>query len=127
VSGPPPAAFRFYLDEDVPRAAAGAARALGLDVVSADELGPVPAPDAEHLARAAAVGRIVVTYNRDDYLELTRDAFAAGRPHAGLLILLRRLPREPGRVAHALQGWAAEAAATWGPPPLQAYGVDFVR
>ena len=118
----PPPGFRFYLDEDVPPTAAG----LGLDAVSAYHAGPVPRPDAEHLAAAAADGRVVVTYNRDDFLACTRDAFAAGWPHAGVVILTRKLPRDPARVAHALVRWAERAAATYGPPPLQPYPVDFV-
>lgn len=121
---PPP--YRFYLDEDVPKDAATIGRSLGLDVVSADAIGPLPRPDVEHLAIAAADGRIVVTYNRDDFLEATRDAFAAGRPHAGLLILTHKLPRDAARVAHALLRWAVAAPQRHGPPPLQPYMVDFL-
>jgi predicted nuclease of predicted toxin-antitoxin system len=117
--------FRFYLDEDVPAGAAEVARGLGLDVVSAREVGPTPQPDGVHLALAAAQGRIVVSYNRDDFIELTRDAFAAGRPHAGVLILTHKLPRDGARVAHALLRWAAGAAERFG-PPLQPYLVDFL-
>lgn len=118
--------FRFYLDEDVPPSAAEAGRRLGLDVVSAYHVGPVPRPDADHLAAAAADGRIVVTYNRDDFLACTRDAFAAGWPHAGVVILTRKLPRDPARVAHALARWAERAVRAYGPPPMQPYTVDFV-
>lgn len=124
--GEPLLQFRFYLDEDVPPNAAVVGRGLGVDVVSAYHEGPVPRPDADHLATAAADGRIVVTYNRDDFLACTRDAFAAGRPHAGVLILTRKLPRDPARVAHALARWAERAVRTFGAPPLQAYTVDFV-
>jgi hypothetical protein len=118
--------YRFYLDEDVPKSAATIGRALGLDIVSADEVGPIPQPDTEHLAIAAADGRIVVTYNRDDFLEATRDAFAAGLAHAGVLILTHRLPREGARVAHALVRWSMAAPKRYGPPPLQPYAVDFL-
>ena len=123
---PPPTAFRFYLDEDVPKDAAVVGAGLGLDIVSAYHVGPVPRPDAEHLAAAAAAGRIVVTYNRDDFLQCTRDAFASGRPHAGVLILTRKLPRDAARVAHALARWVERAEHTFGPPPLQPYTVDFL-
>jgi hypothetical protein len=124
---PQPPAYRFYLDEDVPKDAAVVGAGLGLDVVSAYHVGPTPRPDAEHLAAAAAAGRIVVTYNRDDFLQCTRDAFAAGLPHAGVVILTRKLPRDPARVAHALARWAEQATLTYGPPPpLQPYTVDFL-
>jgi predicted nuclease of predicted toxin-antitoxin system len=123
---PPPPAYRFYLDEDIPATAATAARGLGLDAVHASDIDPTPRPDHAHLAAAAAAGRIVVTYNRDDFLALTRDAFAAGRPHAGLIILTHKLPRTAARVAHALHRWAVAAAVTYGPPPLQPYAVIFL-
>lgn len=89
-------------------------------------MGPVPRPDAEHLAVAAADGRIVLTYDRDDLIACTRGAFAAGWPHAGGLILTRKLPRDPARVAHALAPWVTKAEATCGPPPLPPYSIDFV-
>lgn len=114
------AAHRFYLDEDVPTSAAVVGRGPGLDVVAAREQGPTPRPDPEHLAAAAADGRAVVTYNRDDFITATRDAFAAGKPHAGVLILTRKLPRDPARVAHALLRWSRER------PPLPPYGIDFL-
>lgn len=110
----------FYLDEDIPRSAAKVGRGLGLDVVSALEAGPTPRPDVEHLAAAAAQGRILVSYNRDDFIEITRDAFAAGKPHAGVLILTRKLPRDPARIAHALLRWAS------GGRRLQSYEIDFL-
>jgi hypothetical protein len=118
--------YRFYLDEDIPVKAAVVARGLALDAVHATERGPTPRPDIEHAAAAAGDRRIVVTYNRDDFLSLTRDAFASGRAHAGLIILTHRLPRDPARIAHALRRWAQAAPLTWGPPPLQPYAVDFL-
>lgn len=118
--------FRFYLDENVPKGAAKVARSLGLDVVSADEVGPISRPAAEHLATAAADGRIVVTYNRNDFIEATRDAFAAGHAHAGVVILTPRLPSENARIAHALVRWAQAAEGRFGPPPMQAYAIDFI-
>lgn len=123
---PQPPAFRFYLDDDVPTGAAVVGEGLGLDIVSAYQVGPTSRPDCDHLATAAAEGRIVVTYNRDDFLRCTHDAFAAGLPHAGILILTRKLPRDPARLAHALARWVANAESTFGPPPLQRYTVDFV-
>lgn len=121
-----PAAARFYLDEDVPHAAAAIGAALGLDVVPArDAQASLPQDDHVHLHAAAVNARVMVTYNRDDFVVATRDAFAAGAPHAGLLILTRKLPRDPGRIAHALERWVARrgAAGLW---PMQAYEVDFL-
>ncbi len=116
---------RFYLDEDVPHAAADVGAALGLDVLPAkDGQSSLPQDDPIHLETAARDRRIMVTYNRNDFLLATRDAFGSGRPHAGLLILTHKLPRDPTRVAHALARWAGQRKeqGTW---PMQAYEVDF--
>jgi predicted nuclease of predicted toxin-antitoxin system len=112
--------WRFYLDEDVPPSAAEIGRALGLDVVAVREAGHLGWPDAEHLAWAAARSRIVVTYNRNDFLELTRSALAAGKPHAGVLVVVSTVPRRDTVIAHALQRFSADRS------PLQAYEVQFL-
>jgi hypothetical protein len=117
---------RFYLDEDVPHATSEVGAALGLDVFAARDAQPsLPRDDPVHLRSAAEDRRILVTYNRNDFLVATRDAFATGGPHAGLLILTRRLPRDPARVAHALQRWVEKRRAE-GAWPMQSYEVDFV-
>jgi len=101
-----PAPLRYLLDEDVHPEAAAAARALGLDVVSAHEMGRRGRTDFDQLRLAAADGRILVTRNRDDYIALTVEAFRAGDPHHGVLILPHTLPNsEPGRIARALAAW----------------------
>lgn len=115
-----PAAHRFYLDEDVPPAAAKIARGMGLDVVATVEVGTLSRTDPEHLAIAAADRRVVVTYNIRDFLKHTMDFFAAGRPHSGVLGLMPSLPRDGAAVAHALQSWSANR------PPLQPYEVQFL-
>jgi hypothetical protein len=117
---------RFYLDEDVPHQAAGLGAALGLDIVAAVQVQPsLPQPDELHLATAAGDGRVMVTYNRDDFLLATHEAFAQGKPHRGLVILTRRLPREPARVAHALRRWV-DSRAERGAFPPQDYEVDWI-
>lgn len=115
-----PAGHRFYLDEDVSPSAAKIARAMGLDVVAAVEVGPLPRTDPEHIALAAAEGRAVVTYNRDDFLEYTIDFFAAGKPHAGVLVVVRSIPRDGAAVAHALERWCGERT------PLQPYELQYL-
>ena len=112
--------WRFYFDEDVPPSAAQIGRALGLDVVAVAEVGHLGWPDVEHLAWAAAQRRTVVTYNRDDFVELTRTALAAGKPHAGVLVVVSTVPRQGAAVAHALQRFSAVR------PPLQDYEIQFL-
>jgi hypothetical protein len=120
----PPEALRYLLDEDVHPEAAAAARGLGLNVVSVHEVGRSGLSDAEQLRFAAADGRVFVTRNRDDYIMLTVEAFRAGAPHAGLLILPYTLSnRRPADVAHALQRWH-EGRRDSGD---MAYRIDFVK
>jgi predicted nuclease of predicted toxin-antitoxin system len=112
--------WRFYLDEDMPASAAHIGRSLGLDVVATGEVGHTGWPDAEQLDWAAAESRVMVTYNRDDFLELTLSSLAAGKPHAGLLIVVASVPRQGAVIAHALQRLAVDR------PPLQPYEVQFL-
>ena len=117
---------RFYLDEDVPHTVADVGAALGLDHLSAkDAQSCLPQDDPIHLRTAAQDRRILVTYNRNDFLVATRDAFSSGGPHAGLLILTHKLPRDSTRVAHALARWV-EQRKKQGAWPMQPYEVDFL-
>jgi hypothetical protein len=101
-----PAPLRYLLDEDVHPEAAVAARGLGLDIVSVHEVGRRGRSDYHQLRLAAADGRVFVTRNRDDYIMLTVEAFRAGEPHHGVLILPHTLPNtQPGRIARALAAW----------------------
>ena len=121
-----PEAPRFYLDEDVPHTTAEVGADLGLDILSArDAQASLPRDDPVHLRAAAGDGRIMVTYNRNDFLVATRDAFASGEPHAGLLILTHKLPRDPTRIGHALARWVDRRRedGSW---PMQEYEVDFL-
>jgi hypothetical protein len=121
----PEAPGRFYLDEDVPFGTAAVGAGLDLDIVAAkDAQQSLPQDEPVHLQAAATDQRIMVTYNRDDFILATRHAFAADRPHAGILILTRRLPRNPSRVAHALRRWVDSrmAAGRW---PMQSFEIDF--
>ncbi|TVP42575.1 MAG: hypothetical protein EA350_15325, partial [Gemmatimonadales bacterium] len=105
---------------------AGVGRGLGLDILPAKDAHPsLPQDDPVHLRAAAQDRRIMVTYNRDDFLAATHDAFASSAPHAGLLILTHRLPRDPARIVHALARWVEQRqeAGAW---PMQDYEVDFL-
>lgn len=85
----------------------------------------LPQDDYLHLRTAALDGGIVVTYNRNDFLMATKDAFAANAPHAGLLILTHKLPRDPARIAKALQQWVKTRKENEG-WPMQDFEVDFL-
>ncbi|HYH78586.1 MAG TPA: DUF5615 family PIN-like protein, partial [Longimicrobium sp.] len=83
-------------------------------------VGPLPRHDSEHLEIAAKDGRAVVTYNRDDFLELTHAALATGTPHLGVVVVTRKLKRDAPLVAHALKRWCAVR------PAMQPYEVAYL-
>lgn len=116
------ARLAFYLDADLSPKIAEIARGLGLDAVSAHEVGMVEAEDAEQLARAASETRVLLTRNRDDFLQLTLEAYHDRGPHAGLLIVEAVSgAHRHARVAHALARWAR------GRERVEPYSVDWLR
>lgn len=113
--------IKFLLDEDVPPKAAEIARGLGLDAQSVIDLGRTGWSDAQQLAQAAADESVFVTYNRDDFIQLTKRAFQEGDAHTGVVIVPRSIPRhQPARLAHALARWA-KALEEGGDAPVTAY------
>ncbi len=83
-------------------------RGLGLDAVSVHEISRAgrAIPDPEQLRYAADEGRILVTRNRDDFIQHTVEFHREGEPTAGVLIVTGSLPNnKPERIAHALVNW----------------------
>ena len=103
--------MRFLLDEDLPPTVAVIARSLGLDVVSVHDIGRTGLSDEDQLRFAAAETRILITRNRDDFIALTRQAFATNAPHHGVLLVPRSAPNtHPEWIARALAEWVARFA-----------------
>ena len=99
--------LRFLLDEDLPPRVAVIARTFGVDVVSVHEIGRIGLSDEDQLAFAAAESRVLVTRNRDDFIALTRRAYATNAPHHGVLLVPRSVPNtQPERIARAVAAWA---------------------
>src|SRR6266540_3950143 len=73
--------MQLYADEDFPLPVVEELRRLGHDVVTAQEDGRTATPDPDVLARAHALGRAVLTYNRRHYERLHRQ----GNDHSGIL------------------------------------------
>lgn len=71
--------LRFLLDEDLRPRAAEVARGLGLDVLSVHELGRRGIADRDQLRFASEKGRIFLTRNHRDSIELTVEFYRAGR------------------------------------------------
>lgn len=82
--------IRLYLDEDVDVLVARLVRARGFEAVTTVEAGNPGRTDAEQLEHAAAQGLMLLTHNRVDFEKLAGEWLAAARPHAGIIIAVRR-------------------------------------
>lgn len=94
----------YLLDEDVNPQVAEVARGRGLSVESVYEREWDGRSDRAQLKEAARLGRVLVTYNRDDFRQLTVEFFSAQRPHSGVLIIPHTIPdNRPALLAAALK------------------------
>ncbi|HTU89922.1 MAG TPA: DUF5615 family PIN-like protein [Gemmataceae bacterium] len=71
----------LYADEDFALPVVKQLRQLGHDVITVQGDGRTSAPDPDVLARAANLGRVVLTYNRHDFERLHRQ----GAAHCGIV------------------------------------------
>jgi predicted nuclease of predicted toxin-antitoxin system len=93
----------LYLDDDIDHHLARLLRARGVDAICTIEAGTVGRPDQEHLAFAAAQGRVLVSYNFHDYLPIAETWFTAGSGHAGIILSYRQFRRDQlGEAIHLL-------------------------
>jgi predicted nuclease of predicted toxin-antitoxin system len=116
--------MKYLLDEHLSAVSARICRErFGLDAVSVAELGRKQRTDAEQLEFAAAEGRVIVTQDRGDFAELTRQFFAEQRPHAGVLCVPNSLSTDDfAGIAAAIARYDREHPAGMAP-----YMVDWLR
>lgn len=86
--------MKFLFDHDVPDDVGFALVTLGHEVIRLREIAPTTMPDADVIRLAAAQESILISCNRDDFLDL-----ASAVPHAWLVILIRRRTRALERAA----------------------------
>jgi hypothetical protein len=86
---------RLLLDEMISAVVAGQLRGRDRDVEAVSERRELRGlADEDPFEYAQAAERSVVTYNRDDFLELDRRFRSQGRAHSGIVILNpRRFPQ----------------------------------
>jgi predicted nuclease of predicted toxin-antitoxin system len=109
--------MKFYLDEDLSTRIAEILRKLGVDGKSAHEAQMTGASDEEQLDFAAREGRCLVTFNRNDFIMLTRLYLDSNRPHRGVIIVSHGFGgNEFRRIAKALSDFASLNPA--GLPPF---------
>ena len=96
--------MRLLLDEHFRPTVAEALRERGFDVVSALERGIAGTPDAELWGCAIDEGRVIVTYDRGDFLDLYQQFWLRGVEHPGLVIVLHSTihQADPGGQIRAL-------------------------
>jgi len=97
----------LYADEDFSLPVVEELRRLGHDVVTVQEDGRTSIPDPAVLARAHALGRAVLTYNRRHFERLHRQ----GAAHSGIV----SVKRDRNHVALAARIHLALAALAPGP------------
>jgi hypothetical protein len=92
-------AIRFFTDEDVYGAVAGALRRAGFDAASAPEAGRLRESDESQLLWAATQGYVFVTFNVGHFAGRHSEWLRRGQHHAGIIVsqqlpigdILRRL------------------------------------
>jgi hypothetical protein len=78
-----------------------------VDVISVHESGRRGFADRDQLRFASGEGRILLTRNHRDFIQLTVEFYRVGEAHPGVLLVRRNLPSDrPERIAHALKRWA---------------------
>jgi hypothetical protein len=100
--------MKFYLDEDLSSRIAEILRKLGVDGVSVHEVEMTGFADEEQLDYAGREGRCLVTFNRNDFIMLTRHYMDSNRPHRGVIIVPYSFRgAEFSRIAEALLDFAS--------------------
>jgi len=89
--------IELYLDEDVDVLIAQLIRARGFVVITTQEAGQLRHSDAEQLAYAVSQHKTLLTHNRADFEALAQTYGATGQHHDGIILAVRRPPREIAR------------------------------
>ena len=84
---------KVFLDEDVDLIVGDMLRSHGFEVLSTRDAGRKGKNDFDQLTFAAENGCIVLTHNRNDFLDLSVEWFESGKSHAGIIISAQHMPR----------------------------------
>jgi predicted nuclease of predicted toxin-antitoxin system len=93
--------MNFFLDHDVPDEVEQLLRYWKHEVQRLREALPITALDELVFDFAQQHQRIIISCNRNDFLQLARAAIAKEKPFVGLIILVRRRTRQ-AECAHLL-------------------------
>ncbi len=103
--------IRWYLDEDaMERGLVRGLQARGIDVLTAYDAGMAGREDRKQLECASELGRVVFTFNVDDFCRLHAEYQASGQEHAGVVVAHRRR-FTLGQQVHGLARLSSEVPA----------------
>ncbi len=115
--------MKYYLDEDISPKVAGLLIKHGINAASAHETGMIQASDREQLDYAASRDRVMVTRNRNDFIQLTVQFFNSLLPHKGVIIVPHTIPGDNfALIAGALKNYASRH-----PEGMESYTIDFLH
>jgi len=89
--------IELYLDEDVNVLVGDLVRARGFRVMTTQQAGQIGKTDAEQLAFATSQGKTILTHNRRHFETLAQRYFEEKKTHSGIIIAVRRHPKELSR------------------------------
>jgi predicted nuclease of predicted toxin-antitoxin system len=78
--------MKLYLDEHLSPLLARMLRNRGIDCLTTIEAGNLGQSDEAQLTYAAGQGRVLLTFDREDFLALAAQWAECGHPHAGLIV-----------------------------------------
>lgn len=78
--------MKLYFDEHVHPLLAGMLRERGIDCRTTQETNNLGASDEDQLRYATAEGRVLVTFDRRDFIILAQQWASVHRHHAGLIL-----------------------------------------
>jgi len=78
--------MKLYLDEHLSPLLARMLRDRGIDCLTAVEAGNLGQSDEEQLTYATDHGRVLLTFDRADFLALATQWADRGQPHAGMIL-----------------------------------------
>jgi predicted nuclease of predicted toxin-antitoxin system len=87
----------LYLDEDVNVVLADLLHARGFQVTTTQAAGQVGTTDVDQLAFATSQGKAILTHNRVHFEALAQTYFEEKKTHCGIIIAVRRPPKELSR------------------------------
>ena len=87
----------LYLDEDVNVLIADLVRARGFQVTTTQAAGQIGTTDANQLAFATSQRNALPTHNRVHFEALAQMYFEEKKTHSGIIIAVRRPPKELSR------------------------------